>query len=445
MITPLGFTVTHRYTGTTISEKELQHIIELATWQKMPSFSVRGRSAWHILREDVTLKSNPEYKLRAAKLKGIGVWNPGTTAKNRDSLMVPESDTPRPPTTQPLETFSTYPHFGLTADGEYSIVFGKVAPVGGILHARAVQEFENAQYLIEKGLSCIVPLAVILYDEEYTFNGQPMGATISLSPCADPYRVSEIKYGAITRLGEDRKKDQYCQRILDSLNIQGELSSEVTRLEAINIIARQTGEMIRSFSMAGLYRYSAEWGNFEYNFDHGNIVFTDLDSTCFINTLTPDMRTLQVIRDFGTLMYRTISKFATPPALHHYTLRNLLDYNPLAEVLRGYFPQGDEKEIKKVSDQLWNAFIPYYFTLKRYQSEILNDWSQERRRSYKIPHDFFYVLAITSAFNLFSSSDFMQQYPSPLSKEILLKKAKRYLGDQYEYLLYLLGSQSVKI
>ena len=437
----LKFTVTHRYTGTTISEQEWQYILEAATWQRMPAFSVRGRSAWHILREEVFLQSNPSYKLRAAKLKGIGVWNPVTTAKNRDSLIVPESNTPRPPTTQPLHSFATYPHLGFNADQEYCIVLGKVAPVGGILHSRAVQEFENAKYLIEKGLPCIVPLGVVLYDE-YTFNGQPMGAVISLSPCVEPYRVSEIKYGAVTRLGEDPKKDLYCKHILESLNVESNPASEVNRLNAINIIARKIGKIIHDFSISGLYRYSAEWGNFEYNFDNQNVVLTDLDSTCFTAALAPEFKTLQTIRDLGTLLYRTIAKFSTPQALSHYTLKNLLKFNPLAEVLAGYFPNADTDEIMKISHRLWHAFIPYYFTLKRYQSQIFDDWSQERRRSYKMPHDFFYILAITSVFDLFEKSDLMEKYPSDLTKDKFLVKAENYLGDQYEYFLYLLNNDA---
>ena len=102
MTEPLGFTVTHRYQDVDISEQEWEHILALATWKQMPKFAVRGRSAWHILREVVSLKSTPAHTLKAAKLKGIGVWNPESAAKNRDSLMVPMSDIPMPPTTQPL-------------------------------------------------------------------------------------------------------------------------------------------------------------------------------------------------------------------------------------------------------------------------------------------------------------------------------------------------------
>ncbi len=438
MTNPLGYTVTRRYDGVDISDQEFQHILDLASWNRMPSFSVRGRSAWHILQDVVSLKSAPTRRFQAAKLKGIGVWNPEAAARNRDSLMVPVSDTPMPPTTIPLESFSTYPHFGLTRDGEYAIVYGKVAPVGGILHDRAALEYDNAKLLTEAGVSSIVPLAVIQYDDQYRFDGQPMGASISLSQGAAPYRLSEVQYGAVTRLGQDPDKDAYCERVLRSLDIDGAPSSETARLRAIRVLSRQVGKLMHDFTAAGLYRYSPEWSNLEFDFDTARAVLTDLDSTRPMTDLTPPLRTLHALRDLGSLLYRTMAKFSTPAALDQYRLANLLRYDPLAEVLLGYFHGADPERIGRVSRRLWNAGIPHLFLLKKHREEIRNHWSQERRRSYKLDHDLFYVLAMTSVYELFRESDIMARYPSELTGDELMEKARRYLGERYEYFQYLL-------
>ena len=438
MTQPLGFTVTHRYADVAISEQEWEHLLALASWQQMPHFAVRGRSAWHILTQPVSLKSKPDYQFKAAKLKGVGVWNPALAARNRDSLMVPVSDTPMPPTTIPLESFATYPHFGITKDEEYALVYGSVAPVGGILYDRALLEFENAKHLTENGLSTIVPLAVIRYDDTYQFQGEAMGAVISLSPAVEPYRLMEIQYGAGTRIGDDPKKDAYCERVRDSLDIQGDLADETTRLSIIKTLSKQVGSLIHDFSAAGLYRYSPEWSNLEYNFDHCQVVLTDLDSTRPLSELNPTMQSLQILRDLGSLLYRTMAKFSTPSALNKYTLNNLLKYDPLIDILLGYFPMADEQQIDQISKRLWNAFIPYLFLLKQHHKAIVNDWDNERRRSYKMDHDLFYLLAMISVYPLYEESDLAQQYPSSIDQQALLKKAQNYLGERYEYLSYLL-------
>jgi len=53
-------------------------------------------------------------------------------------------------------------------------------------------------------------------------------------------------------------------------------------------------------------------------------------------------------------------------------------------------------------------------------------------------HDLFYILALTTLYPLFQKSDIFKLYPSGLTEEKLLEKAKIYLGERYEYLLYLL-------
>ncbi len=439
MVKTLEFTVTHRYDGVSISEQEWQYILALVSWEIVPSFSVRGRSAWHVLREDVHLKERPNYKLRAAKLKGVGVWNPASAARNRDPLMVAESDIPIPPTTKPLDSFTSYPHFGLTNDGEFSLVYGKVAPIGGILYQRALLEFNNAKHLLEQGLSTIVPLAVIRYQQQ--FQGQDMGAVISLSSSLEPYRLTEIQYGAVTRIGVDADKDAYCLRIQDSLAIKGDLSNEEVGLQVIKPLCLQLGKLIHDFSVAGLYRYSPEWSNLEYNFDRKQIVLTDLDSTLSLAQLPEDLQRLHVLRDLASLLYRTMAKFSTPNALAHYSLTNLLKYDPIYDLLLGYFPLAKEQELQLIARRLWHAFIPYLFTLKKHRNQILESWDNERRRSYKMDHDLFYLLAIMSVYPVFCCSDLAHLYPSQLTQTDLLTRAQRYLGERYEYFSYLLSYQ----
>ena len=140
----------------------------------------------------------------------------------------------------------------------------------------------------------------------------------------------------------------------------------------------------------------------------------------------------------GSLLYRTMAKFSTPSALNHYTLNNLLKYDPIIELLLSYFPNASAKQCQLISKRLWNAFIPSLFLLKKHRQEISSEWDNERRRSYKMDHDLFYLLAMTSIYPLFCDSDLARLYPSEINMSKLLKKAETYLGDRYEYFLYLL-------
>jgi len=81
--------------------------------------------------------------------------------------------------------------------------------------------------------------------------------------------------------------------------------------------------------------------------------------------------------------------------------------------------------------------------LNNYRQSIRDIWSIERRKSYKMDHLLFYVLAMTLLFPIFKESDLLQVYPSNLTMKEQLKKAKAYLnGEQHEYFLYLLNDKN---
>ena len=179
--------------------------------------------------------------------------------------------------------------------------------------------------------------------------------------------------------------------------------------------------------------------NLYYSVLQKSPVFTDLDSTLELGKLPENMRALQVLRDLAGMVYRLISKFSTPTASGAYSLGKLLKYDPLFQGLAGYFDDASEEQISHVCHILWNAFIPYFFLLKKHRKAINEDWSTERRRSYKMDHDLFFILAITCLFPMFNESKLARQHPSDLSSKKLMKKAENYLGERYEYFLYLLG------
>jgi len=176
-----------------------------------------------------------------------------------------------------------------------------------------------------------------------------------------------------------------------------------------------------------------------YDCANQEILLTDLDSVRVMSELSPEQRRLQALRDLASVVYRTLAKFYTPSVLDKYTLTNLLEYNPLQELLMGYFSNASETKIHEATRILWNSFIPYFFIVKKYQNEIDGGWSNERRRSYKMDHDLFYLLAMTLLYPLFCESDLADIYPSSLAQTELIGKAERFLGNRYEYFVHLLN------
>jgi len=255
----IGSVITHRFDDVNISEREFDILLDIVSWKRTPKFPRRGRMAWHILDEPASVPAFPDLQLRAAKIKGIGAYNPPDDGRYRDPLLDYFIDAPIQPTTEPLDSFVTYPHVGIDKEGEFMWAYGSISPVGGIVHDRALREFQMAKILVEHRVPTIVPLVVVQYEERLTFNEQPMGAVISLLPNTAPYRLSEIQYGAAIQPGEDPDKDAYCREVQDSLGVAGDLTVEETRLEVINLLARKVGKLIRDFTAAGLYRYSPEW------------------------------------------------------------------------------------------------------------------------------------------------------------------------------------------
>ncbi len=443
----LTYEVTHVYDGVNISQKELNRLLAIASWDnRVPMFKAPGRVAWEPIEETITLKSNPDYTFRAAKLKGVGLYNPPSDKKYSGIISEAYSHEPSYPTTTVWDDLITYPHFGIADDGHYKFAYSRPSPIGGILHERAIAEYNVAKEMLSVGIPTIVPLAVIKYGEEFQFEGKPMGAVLTLSVSTSPLRASQALYSAAIRRGENQEADAYYDNMQATLGVSGDPSDEETRLKVINIIAGRMGQMIKQFSMAGFYRYSSEWSNFQYSYETDELLFIDLDSSRLMekDDLPRFRKSLEAMRDLATVIYRSTAKLAYPTIVEKYTLTNVLKYNPILQIISNYFPDAPQEELEKISRRLYNSFIPHWFQLKRYRDEIYNlKWDRVRRKTYKMEHDLFYILTITSLFPLFRQSDIGKKYPDCPTDTELLKRAEKYLGYRYEHFLYLLQDGKV--
>lgn len=431
----LGFSITHNNENLTISAEDRDALLKIIGWNTTPEFPRRGRMAWHVLSRPIQPQLSDPHLLRAVKIKGVGAYNPPGEGTGRDPILDRYSNAPRQPTSQPLSSFATYPHLGFDAAGEFCIAFGDTAPVGGILHARALKEYLAAEHLNRLGIPCISPLLVARY-ENLSFDGKPLGAVLSLVPDPAPYRISEVQNGAALALGADEARDDYYYRILRALAVEGDPQDESTRLQAVRLLAQKVGGAIRAFSGAGLYRYSAEFPNFDFDFDRCEVLFTDLDSTEFAGPLPQMLQELEKLRDAASMLYHLVAKFSSPTALGAYTVARLLKVDPLAGALSGLFPSVDSRTIERASAALWALYLPHFYLLNAHAEPILTVWSQERRRSYKMDHHLFFCAAMIVVKQLAdkAADAIYAGTMTTLTVDSLLEKARRFLGWKFEYL-----------
>ncbi len=435
------FTITHQFDDIFISQQDRDVIMSFIGWDATPTFAKAGRTAWHVLKEEGHVLSKPDIIVRAAKMKGIGLWNPYSEEQRFDRQLKGkiQADPPIPPPEgETYSSLKSYPHFGISRQGDYINAYSRESPLGGIVKSRAILEFENAKRLFEHNVSSTIPFVLAEYKGDYRFQGEPMSVVVCLSRTSDNMRLSKLLYKFLDR-GQDPQVDLFYDRIRAFFGIDGDPSSEVTRLKTINKLARQIGKLVHDFAASGLYRHSSGWSNFEFDTINGQAFLTDLDSSRSLSELSPIGRTLEVMRDIAAATWRIVGRLGYPNTLGHFTLKNLISYNPLVEFFLGYFPNATYEEALEASKPLWNYFIPHFVLLNKYKDAILSEMSISQRKTYKADHDLFHVLSMRQIFPMFEKSDLFKQYPSDLTTESLDEKARKFLGSRYDYYCYLLN------
>jgi hypothetical protein len=430
--------LTHFFEQVEIPEDEVESLLKIASWQIMPQFPFPGRTAWYVFKKPVYLKKNKEKIFYAAKLKGVGVWNPGKAHlySGVHHQQGASNETPLPPTTEEYKFTASIAHIGFTECGCFEEVHSEPAPFGGILHRRAVQEYENALSLLAHGVPAIVPLLVVRLPDCYKFMDQDMGVVCVLSEEVEPYRLHLIHFGE----GELTEQEyKYYTKIRQAIGISGDFSDEDTRLRMINALTWQIGKLMHDFSAAGLYRYSGGWEDLQFCVKKKGLFLVDLDSCRCLAELTPCTKPLQILRDISSSIHKLLNTFYYPTVLDKYTFSNLVAYDPISRMLSSYFPVSKDEEIKRVAARFWNFFAPHFFLMKRYRNQVLGEWECERRKSYKMDDDIFFTLSILNLFPLYCESDLNSIYPCECTLEDLRERARVFLGERYQYISFLLA------
>jgi hypothetical protein len=415
-----------------IEPQLFDQILNFVRWRTRPWFFAPGRTAWYKLDEPLNYLNRPGICYKAAKLKGVGFWNPDDQLATEIECSGRTRE-PSPPTSLKYEETDRLWHMGVSAEGDLAEVVSFPAPYGGILHERAVLEYTNAVTLHEQNVPSIAPLAVVRYSN-LSFHGQPLGAVISLSTEQHPYRTY-VNY--LEKYGENA--GPYFLRVYQALGVDGDPLNPFVQWQAYTIICRRLGALLRTFAEAGFYRYSSHLGNFHFDVDRNELFLTDLDSSRRLDSLPPDMQVLQIMRDVASTLYKAAVRlysffFRTP-----WPIDTMRSEDPFVAVLRGYFHEALDDTITRAVEPIWRFVLPYLYSgMRKRKSKDNRDHLLTEEAIQEFDWHVFYGLTVSLVFDFFLNSSLTSHYASGITREKLREKILHFLGpEQFDYLCYL--------
>lgn len=425
---PIPFQTVQRNDGIALSRRDAEAIERIVAWDGVqPQFTKPGRTAWYVLQDPVQAPNGGPL-LRAAKLKGVGAWNPADPAIRSGVKGDHPTGIHRPSVAEYKETARTV-HFGIGADGEFKGVHSESAPFGAILLRRAAQEYDNAGTLSRAGVPCVVPFMLARYAE--LFKGEPIGVVVSLAPDESPHGL-DFLYQREPEATDERRA--HCTAVLKALGEAGELLMPAL-CTAQSKVSALVGRSLRQFAQAGLYRYSSAWDNFFFNKQDAGVYLTDLDSSRPLAELPPDIGAMQILRDLAGALWRLPKQFCERATVNDFQLQPLLELDALASMVAGYFEM-DDAAARRLVNPLWAYFIPHWFLLKRHGAQVAG-WTKDQGKSYRIEKSEFHCLAILVLAEAYRERHQAFGLPSLPATTELRRRMRSFLGEQMDQLSWL--------
>jgi hypothetical protein len=227
-----------------------QHLVDLAahvvSWRRPPTAWSGGRAGW------VVCPAWGEDGTAALKLKGLGVAPNG-----------------RHPARPPTGTYyNRWPgqrpdhHLGFDRTGEFALLDGDPAPVGGLVASAALREQTCATALQRAGVSAVRPVAAFAYDDlalHHDDRVHPLGVSVTASAIDRDVRPSVlVPHHPHATTAEGMKDAEELRSVLD---VAEHVDPEVSQLRALARAYSAFGAALRGFAQAGWYRYSGHPGN----------------------------------------------------------------------------------------------------------------------------------------------------------------------------------------
>ena len=348
-------------------KKEIDKIVEL---YKRGTYYSQGRTCYYKLNNVINV-DGIDYLY--VKIKGCGCYeNDGTITH---------------PGLKPY--YRKDPHFGISELGHPILLCSDVAPYGGILLNRAVNEFDNFTILRKNNVSTLLPLYVYKYTD-LTFNGNELGVSVSLCESVEPFRFDKLLQ--TNDLMSTEYKNFYQDVYESQFNKRTQLDIN-DKYRLIKRIGFLYGNEIRNFCNSGLYIHSGGWSNIQYSFKNKRVVLIDLDSSRIIQN--ESLRMLQNCRDITSNIYRLFINMYNPNCIKDYSNEIILDTNYVYSILRGFCYNADNKELVDISNRINNYYIENCFNRIKKIENVMNEISDDEAKKYELDIMKFYDFCMT--------------------------------------------------
>ena len=357
----MDFTVMKHNSNIVLDKYDDKQISDIVRFVKTGVNYSNGRTCYHILKYPI-IYNNIRYC--SVKIKGAGFYS-----NDKEVVKPGLSDFVR-----------REPHCGFDKNGNAVQVFSDIAPFGGMAESNATNEYNNFEYLSEKGISTLIPYKLLKYND-LTYRNESLAVVVALCTEQHPIRLYKLLWPAEKNSEEE---SSYYASILEREGIVGNIKLFNIRIMLIKKIAEKYALEVRKFSESGLYIHSGGWSNIQYNSQTKKVVLVDLDSSRHISDECSKFHRLYSIRDLISNIYRLLISLYNPNIILQYDETVLKNNNYVYYLLRGYFPEVNEEELQKTSNDIMNYYIINCFNKIKAIEFKMNVMTQEESQKYEL-------------------------------------------------------------
>lgn len=358
-----------------LSDDDINEIERIIKFDKHGKYYSKGRTCYYHLITPINI-NNTLYSY--VKLKGCGCYE-------SDKLFIKPGE---------KSFIRRDPHFGIDELGYPKMAFSDIAPYGGILLDRAINEYNNFDILNQNSVSSLIPMYVYKYDE-IKFSNKELGVSISLCEDTEPLRMDKLLY--TNELMPKEYKDYY-KKIFE-LEFLTKTNLDLNDKERlIKRIAYYYGSEIRKFCNSGLYIHSGGWSNIQYSFKNKNVVLIDLDSSRKNNNESLEL--LLNCRDLVSNIYRLFINLYNPNCIKDYTENEIRKTNYIFFILKGFFKNICDSKLLFVSNNINDYYINNCFNRIKSIEKIMLNMTDEDAREYELDIMSFYDYCMNEISNL---------------------------------------------
>lgn len=346
------------------------------------------------------------------KIKGSGFYNPDNVSYSgakRTVTAVPNGSMPMPPLPRLFERDLIHTDPSPIPPHLLESVRSTFAPVGGMTLTAARHDQVMFSRLTQAHMPANTPLASYKYTS-LTLQGEPMGVSVSGLP-DDALFDTAFNLYLPHDLGARPETLAFLQAYSDRVNFSYENPEH--RLEVLAKLAEVSGSLLFDFSAkVGLYRFSGgpdNW-NLKDNLDEP-LYFSDVDTSRTLESIAPEQRGWEVLRNLNSAIHNWFYYFL--PVLTHkendYTGDSLRQYDFIAGMLKGFFPEKGVVQADEAARRIWNFLEPA--VTRAEQEEPIGLRRGEHFLEQYCIRPIFHCMMLTNLVDLIQDSAFQRTFP----------------------------------